>query len=226
MNKIEKHFLGKLLDEDGKIKVPEYANHIKIDVGLSHTAVNSILWINNPDLKDRHIFAFEPQKFLNPFRNIETSRFTFINAGLDNISEGEVQEMFICGEDPGRSSVYTPNTFVPSRKETVFMIPFISFLEKIPWKRFDFIEHLKTDTQGNDLRILKNASEYLKRIVFLEVEATCYPNEYSYYPKKKETQGFLESMGFSLINEKGIDQTYLNNRFKEISKNLDYSRVP
>jgi hypothetical protein len=226
MNKIEKEFLGKLLDEDGIIKVPEYANNIKIDVGLSHTAVNSILWINNPNLSDRHIFAFEPLFFLNPFNGIDPTRYTLIRAGLDDIPAGIQTEMFVCGEDPGRSSLYVPNTFSPIRKDISFMLPFRLFLEKLPWKRFDFIEHLKTDTQGNDLRILQNAGDYLKKVVYLEVEATCYDNEYSFYPKKEETQEFLESMGFELIKEKKIDQTYLNKRFKSIANSLDCSRVP
>jgi len=227
MNKIEHYLLQPILDQEGKfIKVPKYAKNIKIDVGLSHTAVNSILWINNPELEDRHIFGFEPQPHLNPYAGVDKSRYTLVKCGLDNIERGIQSSMYICGEDPGRSSLYVPNTFKPIYEQIVFLLPFDMFLSKIDWHRFQYIEHLKTDTQGNDLRILMSAKEYLQKIVFLEVESTCYENEYEYYPKKKETQEYLEFMGFELLEEtNSIDQSYINKRYLRESLKLDNSRV-
>ena len=65
----------------------------------------------------------------------------------------------------------------------------------------------------------------MSRIAYLEVEATCYENEYDYYPKKHETQSYLENSGFELIEETNlIDQTYVNKKFKDI-RGLDFSRV-
>tara|TARA_R100001510_G_scaffold56523_1_gene62276 strand:+ start:3913 stop:4590 length:678 start_codon:yes stop_codon:yes gene_type:complete len=224
MDDILKSLLDPILDEEGKVIVPEYASNVKIDVGLSHCAPNARLWIDK--LKDRHVFCFEPQTNLDPLRGVDPNRYTLLRCGLDDAEKGSVKDMYICGQDCGRSSMYKPNTFDPVQVTSFMFIPFVEFLKRFPWDRFSYIEHLKTDTQGNDLKILQNAGDYLKKVVYLEVEATCYENEYEYYPEKKETQDYLESMGFELIEEtNAIDQTYVNTAYKDIATQLDFSRV-
>ena len=227
MNEVEKIFIEPLLDENGKIKVPDYANQIKIDVGLSLSAPNATKWIEDTD--DRHVFAFEPNWILNPFSNkprpnylttpLEIrSRYTYMSCGLDDIEEGCVKELFLSKADAGRSSLYKPlwDCFEFAGVMEVSLIPFKLFLERLPWDRFECIEQLKTDTQGNDLRILQNAGEYLKKVAYLDVESTCYINaegvgEYEYFPTREETTEYIESMGFELIaSPNAIDQVYFN----------------
>lgn len=50
--------LTSLLDEKGKIKIPQNIKQIKIDIGLSFSAPNSSLWLLDTD--DRMVFGFEP----------------------------------------------------------------------------------------------------------------------------------------------------------------------
>ena len=231
MNEVEKTYISPLLGVDGKIKIPTYAKQVKIDVGLSYSAPNSKKWIKHTE--DRHIFSFEPQKQLNPFDLGPKSkslrepvvfgdRYTYLKCGLDDLEEGCVKDMYISGEDVGRSSIYKPlwNNFQFKGMQEVDLIPFKLFLEHFPWDRFEFIEQLKTDTQGNDLRILQNAGDYIERFAYIDVESTCYfdsdgVGEYEYFPSKEETMNYLYSRGFEVIkiaNE--IDQTYFN--FKKI----------
>ena len=50
--------LSKLLDDSGKIKIPENIKHIKIDIGLSFSAPNASLWLC--ETEDRIVFGVEP----------------------------------------------------------------------------------------------------------------------------------------------------------------------
>lgn len=50
--------INKILDESGKIKIPEYIKQIKLDIGLSFSAPNSSLWLQ--ETEDRMVFGFEP----------------------------------------------------------------------------------------------------------------------------------------------------------------------
>lgn len=139
---------------------------------------------------------------------------------------GEFCLFHICPHDPGQSSLYEPNRFRASQIISIPVIPFKIFFDFFPWERFPYIEHLKTDTQGHDLKILKNMGDYLKKVVHLEVEACTYENEYKDDTSKEETQSYLESMGFELVAEKLIDQTYVNTAYKVLAPSLDNSRVP
>jgi hypothetical protein len=103
---------------------------------------------------------------------------------------------------------------------------FKTFLDFFPWDRFPFIEQVKTDTQGCDLDILKSMGDYITKVVYLEVESQTYDGEYEDTSSKKETQSYLEKMGFILTEETNeIDQTYINSKYISISKYLDNSRV-
>lgn len=227
MNEIE-NFIIKPLLKDNKIHIPENINNVKFDIGLSHTAVNSILWLNNPHLNDRFVFGFEPNSFLDPYRSVpqHKDRFKLINCGLSNVECAQEQKMFINGEDPGQSSFYKPNWFVPITEVEFPVISFKTFLDFFPWDRFPFIEQVKTDTQGCDLDILKSMGDYITKVVYLEVESQTYDGEYEDTSSKKETQSYLEKMGFILTEETNeIDQTYVNSRYISVSKQLDNSRV-
>tara|TARA_R110000824_G_scaffold53465_4_gene148008 strand:- start:7 stop:693 length:687 start_codon:yes stop_codon:yes gene_type:complete len=223
-NAIDKKYFEPLL-EAGVIKVPAYAKQVKIDVGLSHTAVNSLLWISNPLLADRHIFGFDPHPFINPYRTAPLGRYTYIPCGLNDSYDGVEKDFYLCPHDPGQSSLYEPNRF---KAQAIVKAPFLSFkrfLDHFPWNRFPYIEHLKTDTQGHDLKILKSMGDHLTRVVHLEVECETYENEYKDETSKEQTQEYLEQMGFRLVAEVVIDQTYVNTRYLDIAPTLDNSRV-
>ena len=127
-------------------------------------------------------------------------------------------------DDPGITSLYKPNIFWVKEKTIVPCILLSGFLSLIPWNRFEYIEHIKIDTQGNDLRVLQSAGDYLaKRVVF--VTAECTARGYSHTHTKDELDQFMMGQGFKFIKEtnKGGNKTYINRKFQKLMNKLDYS---
>jgi hypothetical protein len=86
---------------------------------------------------------------------------------------------------------------------------------------------VKIDAQGNDLRILHSAGDYLtERIVFVTAELDTY-GQYKYSHNEKELKKFMKKKGFRFVKRKlrGPDNaTFINKRFKTVAKKkkLDY----
>lgn len=222
----------------GKLRIPGKIKQIKLDIGLSFAAPNSAMWLEN--LPDRIVFGFEPNpenvneiltgnnikrgkqyhyvdlKFIN-------KRFFVFNTAIDNSLPGYT-EFYMTEGDPGTSSLYKPNIFKIKKKIMIPSIPLTSFFSLIPWQRFKYIEHIKVDTQGNDLRVLQSAGKFLKRrVVFVTAESTA--KGYNHTHTGSQLDRFMKKNGFSVIadTDKGGNKTYLNNLYKNISGDLDYS---
>lgn len=220
-----------------KIKIPLGITQIKIDVGLSIAAPNSALWLEN--LPGRIVFGFEPNpenvrelltnniwrrgqyhylnlKYLN-------KRFFLFNAAIDNCLP-QLKAFYMTRDDPGTSSLIRPKKFKIKKQILVPCFRLADFLALIPWDKFHYIEHIKTDTQGNDLRVLQSAGDYLsKRVVF--VTAECTANGYVLTQTKAGLDAFMKKQGFRFIQgtEKGGNKTYINQRFRSLLTALDYS---
>ena len=65
---------------------------------------------------------------------------------------------------------------------------------------------LKTDTQGYDMKVLEGAGEWLERVVGIQIELSVKAL-YEGMPHYLETIGYLESVGFSLMELRPIDHT-------------------
>lgn len=227
-----------LLDKKtGKLFIPSGIKQIKIDIGLSFAAPNSALWLEN--LKNRIVFGFEPNPdcvkeiitgknkkrgpiyhYLNP-KHINKDFFIF-NIALDN-TQPMFKKFYMTSNDPGTSSLYKPKRFKIKKEIVVPCLPLHSFLSLVPWDRFKYIEHIKLDTQGNDLKILQSAGPFLKQIVFVTAEVTA--GGYSYTHTAKELDNFMKHHKFNFISgtDKGGNKTYVNSRFVKIADQLDYS---
>ena len=75
----------------------------------------------------------------------------------------------------GASSLLKHNSSHPQGNdiEAVFEVNTISLksiLDYIPWDRFKYIEHIKTDCEGYDYTVVKSIGEYLDRIVYISSE--------------------------------------------------------
>lgn len=227
-----------LLDKQTqKLKIPKNISQIKIDVGLSFGAPNSALWLDN--LHDRIVFGFEPNpenvrdlltidenkrgkkpyylssKYLN-------NRFFLFNAAIDNCRP-QLKTFYMAKDDPGTSSLHKPIDIKIKRQVVVPCFSLSDFLSLIPWKRFNYVEHLKIDTQGNDLRVLQSAGRYLHQIVFITAE--CTAEGYTYSHTSKELDKFMKTNKFEFIKntEKKGNKTFVNLKYKNLIKKLDYS---
>jgi hypothetical protein len=65
---------------------------------------------------------------------------------------------------PGLNGVTT------EKQVDVNVISLKHIFDNFPWEQIPVIEFLKTDTQSNDLNVIKSCKEYLKRICFVHSE--------------------------------------------------------
>jgi FkbM family methyltransferase len=234
--------IDKLLCPDGnKIKIPNRFTQIKIDVGTAFNAPNSEIWLS--ELEGRIVFGFEPnpdsvhelltgknRQHGNGYRYLNLDyidkSFYLIQCAIDDC-EPCYKRFYMTSDNAGQSSLHEPTKF---RLQKVIDVPCIrlsDFLDLIPWEKISYIEHLKIDAQGNDLRILQSVGDYLtERIVFVTAELDTY-GQYKYSHNGKELKKFMKKRGFRYVKRKlrGPDNaTFINKRFKKMAKieKLDY----
>jgi len=168
---------------------------LKIDVGLSYNAPNSELWLQK--LSNRYVFGFEPNVECHKYiknglgwpgdpQNIKLDpiridkNFILLSCALDDTNPC-YKKFYSTSRDLGCSSLYVPNSNFSAIKESydVFCISLESFLDLIDWTKIPYVEHIKIDAQGNDLRILYSAKHYLsEKVVFVTVESANERNAY------------------------------------------------
>jgi hypothetical protein len=148
-----------------------------------------------------------------------TNRFTGIRCAIDNvnkITEMDFYEMDRHLGASGSSSLLPPSNQHPWRLNDVIKIKTFSlemFLKNIPWDRFEFIEHIKTDCEGKDFDVVKSIGKYLHKVVFITSEMTnnrhhvigsCDPNEFI---------NFMIQNDFTVSKNYGGNIDFVNNRF-------------
>lgn len=233
---------------DGLIEVPSSVSQINIDIGLSVSAPNSALWLNETD--DRMVFGFEPSPenilhleqgtFVNPhqmsialnskvIRQNNTDikyfgdRFKLLRCALDDIASPSYTTFYMTdSRNTGCSSLLKPTEKLIYGVKDEVQVPVISFydfLKYLPWDRFPYVEMVKIDAQGKDLDILKSAKEYIDRFVFLHVENSTN-GEYEGSHTEEEINEFLENKGYELLSKVAVDSLYVNKKYKKESLNL------
>jgi FkbM family methyltransferase len=223
------------------IEVPIICKHVKIDIGLSYTAPISNKWlIKEPDL---FVLGFEPNpdccKMImtsnfspTPFPDfnlekkfIEQGRFKLFEYALSNVKNITKLDFFINKNDYGTSSLYTHNETKLGPIEKVVNVNVISLkmvFDNFPWDRFEYIDYIKIDAQGSDLKILKGAGDYLKeKVVYITAEP-----DGKYYNgcndcNEDNIDAFMISQGFTRIKHiNTIDPTYINSKFEHLKDKI------
>lgn len=227
MNSITNKVIGNLIEND-KIKLPEWVKKVKIDVGLSHNAPNSRLWFDVDE--NICVFGFEPNAVAinileSNFKDLlsddnNNKKFFLINCALSD-EEPTYRDFFITKEDMGTSSLYKPNFFELERIDNVSVITLKEFFNYFPWDKVETIEHLKIDTQGNDLKVLKGCGEYLNKVIFVTVEVSTN-NQYEIETCGNDFDIFMEGTNFIKIREREDDYTYFNTMYENIVNKNDY----
>lgn len=226
--------------------IPDYCNHIKIDIGLSYNAPQSQSWLKkedklmvfgfepNPDsvkciqngnIQKRHPEHGEPlqQKYINE------QRFKLLPFALSNVEKQEEMNFYVNSNDCGTSSLFDHDQKYLGKIEKVVKVPVISlkmFFDEFPWDRFQYIDYIKIDAQGSDLNILKGAGDYLKeRVVFVTAE----PDGHCYYGSSEcntdNITKYMLSENFIKINHPNTtDLTFLNTKYKNMANNIFISQ--
>jgi FkbM family methyltransferase len=231
MNKIANQVLKNFLDENKKIKLPDWCKRVSIDVGTSINAPNSEHWLSTDS--ELCVFAFEPNPFnvnhlksgekiwpihLNPQR-IGNS-FFIVECAL---SKGEPRfSEFYCTEgDSGTSSMFKPSYFNVKELVKVPTISLKDFFDFFDWEKVEYIEHLKIDAQSSDFDIVQGSGSYLnERVLYLTVESTTN-TQYLNQENPEKMKEYIENLGF-YCDHWGQNGRFLNTNFKNLWNNIEY----
>lgn len=225
--------IGLRLTSDGLLDIPKHIKKIKIDVGLSWCAPNSAAWLQADTNNELFVIGIEPNRFacekignrvFNPHPPkeeyiITNDNYMLLNCAIDNVSKLEMKPFYHIGKDEGTSSLLKPTPRLKNRHglevQEVSDVPTISLemiLSKIPWDRFEFIEHIKTDCQGKDMEVVISCGEYLDKVVFLDCEVSTnglYEGETN---TSVVTRTILDK-GFKLLSG-GINSSFVNKKLE------------
>jgi len=209
-----------MIDYDAINKKLSTGLKLRFDIGLSFNMPNAAKWLND---SNTYVIGIEPHP--NNFKSccsyLEThhagNRCYLIEAAISDVSESREQNFYGLSGDPGTSSLCRPiGRFenLVDRVYTVETVSLASILDNINYERIDV---LKTDTQGNDLNVLKSAGEHLKNVDFIYAEYD-ESDDYENANSGEELDEFLENSGFECYdriyvaerNGKLVDCEYRN----------------
>jgi hypothetical protein len=224
--------------KDGKIEIPAWVQHIKLDIGLSYNAPMTQQWLSTEE--NLLVFAFEPNP--NSLRAIFDknnkkrgdghgtpleNRFLNDRAFVIPVALGSTKaeiDLYITDIDEGSSSIYKPKESFRnvSQIARVPLLKLADFMELIPWadqnpgqpNAVEFIEYVKIDAQGNDLEIVKGMEDYISKVVFITLE----PESSTYYNCEGNNLAFIvqymKSRNFSFVKHVNThDPTFVNNAY-------------
>ena len=230
MDNIVKNVLSPILKND-KIYIDPKFKKVKIDIGLSISAPNSELWLQNES--DLMVIGFEPSSICfdsftthNHSTRTQYPQYVCITPEKINQSFFPIKCALASGEPRyqkfyntsdskedknllGCSSLYEPSYFPILTTEEVPVISLSNVFDLFPWGKISYIDQLKLDTQGSDFDILIGAGDYLNKIVYLTLENSTH-GQYKKEDDYHKFDSYLEKFNFVKIYEEGINSTYLN----------------
>lgn len=178
----------------------------------------------------RKIGGLDCEKYLG-------KNFILFDVAIDNCAP--CMKEFYMTEGVGTSSFHRPESsciseqpehFSISEYKPVPTIRLSDFMSLLPWEKFPYVEQIKIDTQGNDVRVLESAGEYLKKVVFVTAEVPT-DKQYEYSHTEKELDALMTANNFEFIkdtNRQG-NKTYVNKSFKHLlntpGNTLDYKTI-
>ena len=141
----------------------------------------------------------------NTWCSIE-GRFTGLECAIDNvdsITEQVFYEMDRHLGGSGSSSLLAPSDEHPLKLNDTVKVKTISLemlLNKIPWSRFPYIEHIKTDCEGKDFDVVKSIGKYLQKVVYITSEMTNNTHHVIGSNNQLDFINFMADNGFKAIN--------------------------
>jgi hypothetical protein len=230
-----KDITGIRLADDGLLDIPAHIKRIKIDVGLSWCAPNSAAWLTQNVDKDLFVIGIEANRFacerigtkvLNPHppkeeHEINDSNYMLVNCAIDNTDKIEMKTFYHIGVDPGTSSLLKPTARLKDRHgleveeaSDVPCLPLSMILDRIPWDRFEFVEHIKTDCQGKDMEVFLSIGDHVDKVVFLDSEVSTnglYENE----TNRNLIIQTITAKGFKVLTH-GVNTSFVNTKLEHL----------
>ena len=147
-------------------------------------------------------FSDNTEEFIN--RNDFMNRFIIVPCAISN-KEGYSDLYF--SKHEGSSSLNKNWSLTLNETFKVPTYPLKKFIDMIP-DRFEYIDHLKIDAEGHDIKVLRSLDDRIQKIAAITTE-----QRLDYY---------LNKVGFKLILLQNGGYTYINNKYKHLKDDLDY----
>jgi hypothetical protein len=221
--------------KNGKIDIPAWVKHIKMDIGLSYNAPMTQQWLSTEE--NLLVFAFEPNpnslKAIFDKNNKKRAdghgtplehRFLHDKAFVIPVALGSANaelDLYITDIDEGSSSIFKPRESFRKINQ-IARVPIFKlrdFFELMPLGNMEgdpleYIEYVKIDAQGNDLEIVKGMEEYISKVIFITLE----PEHSTYYDcdgnSLPHIVQYMKSKNFSFVKHVNThDPTFVNNAY-------------
>jgi hypothetical protein len=147
------------------------------------------------------------------------NQFEIFEVAVDNV-DTPTKKTFYCTSElnTGCSSLHKPiderlNGVVTEKEVEVTAVALKEFFQNFNWEQIPFIEFLKTDTQSNDLNVIKSCGEYLKKVCFVQSEYyahSAYEGELSQIEAFNNFNEYMLQNGFKCYFSSGTDAAYVN----------------
>ena len=192
-----------------------------IDVGLSFNMPNASKWLT--DDEQTYVIGIEPHpnNFESCCKILEThhagDRCYLIQAAIDDVSSPENRDFYGLSGDPGTSSLRKPIGRFENLVDNVYTVETISLASILDNLHYSTIDVLKTDTQGNDLNVMKSLGDHIKHVDFIYAEYD-ESDDYEGANTGEELDEFLFKNNFEVydriyVEERGgklVDSEYRN----------------
>jgi len=220
-------FLKKHLPFEGdRFNPPAHLKRLRVDVGLAFNAPMSEMWLaEDPELC---VVGFEPNEDslrlmpCGPVADFPSTgswmkkerigkTFFIVPCALWSRPEREMEFYKITGAigkgpDAGCSGRWPRPELsgIITEQVTVPAMCLSDFFDCVPWDRFSRVDYLKVDAESSDLDILRSASNYLERVVYITAES-------------HDVAGLLQAHEFvRVMTQPTADPTYFNQRFQGV----------
>jgi len=162
---------------EGELVLPDWVKRVKVDVGLSYSAPNSIQWIREDS--NLLVFGFEPipqscerlRNFISQQEDAAKLSEQLIILPVALSEKSGTAKLFITLGDTASSSLLTPKSLDYQDPITVAVFPLADLLQALPWKKIPRVDYLKLDCQGLDFEILKSTGRWIQKIAVVTAEA-------------------------------------------------------
>ena len=194
---------------------------LRFDIGLSFNMPNSTKWLR----EDENVYVIgiepHPNNFKSCCSHVETNnagnRCYLIEAAISNVDKSENKDFYGLSGDAGTSSLCRPIGRFENLVDRVYSVETVSLASILDNLNYERIDVLKTDTQGNDLNVMKSAGDHLKNVDFIYAEYDA-SDDYENANTGEELDEYLEKMGFECYdriyvaerNGKLVDCEYRN----------------
>lgn len=210
---------------------------LRLDIGTSICSPVTKFWLDNCP-EDMFVIGFDPNpdcvykdnfwdgrymNIPNTFKtHPRTDSYYHVIGALDNVPEKTKTKFYKTTVNVGCSSLMKPiiQNITGCSLDEVIDVEVFSAADLLKRINIDLIEMVKIDAQGKDLDIVKGFGDFIKKVVFLDVES----DSSMYYegaPNDDKINSEIAKLGFSLYAYSGNNIRYKNNQIELIPEGFN-----